>query len=93
MIPENFSHQICCLRRRGSFQSHFTDPVASRWCNIVHIQAHPCGKGVRWLVHVLRIRQFILHHAYVETHEETKNINWQEFKAVFRSHHVPIGSN
>jgi hypothetical protein len=29
--------------------------------------------------------------AYVEAHEEPDNINWQEFKAAFRSHHVPHG--
>jgi hypothetical protein len=28
--------------------------------------------------------------AYVEAHEEPKNINWQEFKNSFRSHHVPL---
>jgi hypothetical protein len=29
--------------------------------------------------------------AYIETHEEPKSINWQEFKSSFRSHHVPLG--
>jgi hypothetical protein len=29
--------------------------------------------------------------AYVEAHEEPSNINWNEFKMVFRSHHVPEG--
>jgi hypothetical protein len=29
--------------------------------------------------------------AYVEAHEEPKTINWNEFKMVFRSHHVPQG--
>jgi hypothetical protein len=29
--------------------------------------------------------------AYVEAHEEPNSINWNEFKAVFRSHHVPEG--
>jgi hypothetical protein len=29
--------------------------------------------------------------AYVEAHEEPDSINWNEFKAVFRSHHVPEG--
>jgi hypothetical protein len=29
--------------------------------------------------------------AYVEAHEETESINWQEFKNSFRSHHVPLG--
>jgi hypothetical protein len=28
--------------------------------------------------------------AYVESHEEPKSINWQEFKNSFRSHHVPL---
>jgi hypothetical protein len=27
--------------------------------------------------------------AYVEAHEEHKSINWLEFKAAFRAHHVP----
>jgi hypothetical protein len=27
--------------------------------------------------------------AYVEVHEESDNINWNEFKMVFRSHYVP----
>jgi hypothetical protein len=29
--------------------------------------------------------------AYVEAHEESESINWQEFKNSFRSHHVPLG--
>jgi isochorismate synthase EntC len=29
--------------------------------------------------------------AYVEAHEEPDSINWNEFKAVFLSHHVPKG--
>jgi hypothetical protein len=29
--------------------------------------------------------------AYVEAHEEPKNINWNEFKMAFRSHHVSQG--
>jgi hypothetical protein len=29
--------------------------------------------------------------AYMEAHEEPDNINWNEFKMVFRSHHVPQG--
>jgi hypothetical protein len=27
--------------------------------------------------------------AYVEAHEEPKSINWSEFRAAFRAHHVP----
>jgi hypothetical protein len=29
--------------------------------------------------------------AYVEAHEEPKNINWNEFRMAFQSHHVPQG--
>jgi hypothetical protein len=29
--------------------------------------------------------------AYVESHEEPESINWPEFKAAFRAHHVPQG--
>jgi hypothetical protein len=29
--------------------------------------------------------------AYVEAHEEPESINWPEFRAVFRVHHVPQG--
>jgi hypothetical protein len=29
--------------------------------------------------------------AYVEAHEESESINWQEFKNSFHSHHVPLG--
>jgi hypothetical protein len=29
--------------------------------------------------------------AYVGAHEELNNINWNEFKMAFRSHHVPQG--
>jgi hypothetical protein len=29
--------------------------------------------------------------AYVEAHEETESINWSEFRAAFRSNHVPQG--
>jgi hypothetical protein len=29
--------------------------------------------------------------AYVEAHEEFKSINWPEFNAAFRAHHVPQG--
>jgi hypothetical protein len=27
--------------------------------------------------------------AYMEAHEEHESINWLEFKAAFRAHHVP----
>jgi hypothetical protein len=27
--------------------------------------------------------------AYVEAHEEPESINWTEFRATFRAHHVP----
>jgi hypothetical protein len=29
--------------------------------------------------------------AYVEAHEESETINWQEFRNNFRTHHVPLG--
>jgi hypothetical protein len=29
--------------------------------------------------------------AYVEAYEEPENINWSEFRAAFRAHHVPQG--
>jgi hypothetical protein len=29
--------------------------------------------------------------AYIEAHEESDSINWNEFKVVFCSHHVPEG--
>jgi hypothetical protein len=29
--------------------------------------------------------------AYVEAHEELESINWQEFRNIFRTHHVPLG--
>jgi hypothetical protein len=29
--------------------------------------------------------------AYVEAHKEPKSINWPEFRAAFRAHHVPQG--
>jgi hypothetical protein len=29
--------------------------------------------------------------AYVETHKEPESINWPEFRAAFRAHHVPQG--
>jgi hypothetical protein len=29
--------------------------------------------------------------AYIDAHEEPDSINWQEFRTVFRSHHVPQG--
>jgi hypothetical protein len=29
--------------------------------------------------------------AFVEAHEEPKSINWPEFRAAFRAHHVPQG--
>jgi hypothetical protein len=28
--------------------------------------------------------------AYVEAHEEPESINWPEFRAAFREHHVPL---
>jgi hypothetical protein len=30
-------------------------------------------------------------HAFVEAHEDPKNINWHEFRATFHAHHVPQG--
>jgi hypothetical protein len=29
--------------------------------------------------------------AYVEAHEEPETINWQEFRNIYRTHHVPLG--
>jgi hypothetical protein len=29
--------------------------------------------------------------AYMEAHEEPESINWSEFRATFRAHHVPQG--
>jgi hypothetical protein len=29
--------------------------------------------------------------AYVQAHEEPESINWPEFRAAFRAHHVPQG--
>jgi hypothetical protein len=29
--------------------------------------------------------------AYVEAHEDSESINWPEFRATFRAHHVPQG--
>jgi hypothetical protein len=29
--------------------------------------------------------------AYVEAHDEPESINWSEFRAAFRAHHVPQG--
>jgi hypothetical protein len=29
--------------------------------------------------------------AYVEAHEEPESINWPEFRAAFRAHHIPQG--
>jgi hypothetical protein len=29
--------------------------------------------------------------AYVEAHEETESINWPEYRAAFRGHHLPQG--
>jgi hypothetical protein len=29
--------------------------------------------------------------AYVEAHEKPESINWLEFRAAFRAHHVPQG--
>jgi hypothetical protein len=29
--------------------------------------------------------------AYMEAHEESKSINWPEFRATFCAHHVPQG--
>jgi hypothetical protein len=28
---------------------------------------------------------------YVEAHEEPESVNWSEFRAAFRAHHVPQG--
>jgi hypothetical protein len=28
---------------------------------------------------------------YMEAHEEPESINWSEFRAAFRSHHLPQG--
>jgi hypothetical protein len=76
--------------------SHSVDPIdADDWLKTVEkkLQDVQCNKRekVLFAAHQLVRPATDWRDAYVEAHEESETINWQEFKNNFRSHHVLMG--
>jgi hypothetical protein len=88
--------------RHGDFQhtkpltfSHGVEPMdADDWLkSIEKLQLVQCNNREKVLLasHQLSGPAADWWDAYVEAHEEPKSINWSEFRAAFRAHHVPQG--
>jgi isochorismate synthase EntC len=89
--------------RLGDFQrtkppsfSHSIEPMdADNWLKIVEkkLQIVQCNNREKVILasHQLIGPTADWWDAYMEAHEEPNNNNWNEFKAIFRSHHVPQG--
>jgi hypothetical protein len=76
--------------------SHFVEPMdADDWMKTVEkkLQVVDCNnrEKVLFAAHQLVGPAADWWDAYVEAHEESETINWQEFKNSFRSHHVLLG--
>jgi hypothetical protein len=76
--------------------SHSVEPMdADDWLKIVEkkLQVVQCNNREKVLFATYQLVRPVADwwDAYVETHEEPKTINWQEFNNSFRSHHVPLG--
>jgi hypothetical protein len=89
--------------RLGDFQrtkpptfSHAMEPMdADDWLMSVEkkLQVVQCNNHEKVLLacHQLLGPAFDWWDAYVEAYEEPESINWLEFRAAFRAHHVPQG--
>jgi hypothetical protein len=89
--------------RLGNFQraksptfSHVLEPMdADDWLKSIEkkLQVVQCNNCDRVLLasHQLSGLAANWWDNYVEAHEEPKSINWMEFQAAFRAHHVPLG--
>jgi hypothetical protein len=89
--------------RLGDFQrtksptfSHVVEPMdADDWLKSVEkkLQVVQCNNHERVLLasHQLSDPAADWWDAYMEAHEEPESINWPEFRAAFRAHHVPQG--
>jgi hypothetical protein len=91
------------MDRLGDFQrtksltfSHAVEPMdTDDWLKLVEkklqlLQCNNCEK-VLLASHQLSDPATDYWDAYVEVHEEPESINWPEFRAAFRAHHVPQG--
>jgi hypothetical protein len=89
--------------RLGDFQrtkpptfSYVVEPMdADDWLKSVErkLQVEQCNNRQKVLLasHQLSGPTADWWDAYVEAHEEPESINWSEFRATFRAHHVPEG--
>jgi hypothetical protein len=76
--------------------SHSIEPMdADDWLKIIEkkLQVVQCNnrEKVLFAAHQLVGPAIDWWDVYVEAHEESETINWQEFKNSFRSHDVPLG--
>jgi hypothetical protein len=76
--------------------SHVVEPMdADDWLKSVEkkLQVVPCNnhENVLLVSHELSGPATDWWDAYVEAHEEFESINWPEFRAIFRAHHVAQG--
>jgi hypothetical protein len=89
--------------RLGDFQctkpptfSHAVEPMdADDWLKSIEkkLQVVQCNNHEKVLLasHQLSGPVADWWYAYMEAHEEPESINWLEFRASFRAHHVPQG--
>jgi hypothetical protein len=76
--------------------SHVVEPMdANDWLRSVEkkLQVVQCNIREKVLLasHQLSGRTTDWWDTYVEAHEEPESINWSEFRAAFRAHHIPQG--
>jgi hypothetical protein len=75
--------------------SHSIEPMDDDWLKSVkkRLQVVQCKNREKVLLvsHQLFGPTANWWEAYVEAHEEPESINWPEFRATFRAHHVPKG--
>jgi hypothetical protein len=81
-------------RTKSPTFSHAMEPMdADDWLKSIEkkLQVVQCNNCEKVLVasHQLSGPAADWWDAYVKAHEESKSINWPEFKAAFRAHHVP----
>jgi hypothetical protein len=86
-----------CQRTKLPHFSHSVEPMdANDWVNTVEkkLQLVQCNNREKVLLasHQLIGPTTNWWDVYIEAHEEPDSINWNAFKMVFRSHHVPQGT-
>jgi hypothetical protein len=82
MKPPTFSHDVEPIDTNDWFKS------VEKKLQVVQCNNH---EKVQLAYHLLSGPTTVWWDAYVEAYEEPESINWPEFRAAFRAHHVPQG--